>query len=425
MTQILLSEREFFESHSRRVNRIIDLILFVAVLVPVSFIVLTLAGIWAVPHTYSFALLLITLASAFILLLMNKFISNYKIPMFFGLLACSIFIFTIGYKPFIAISLSFAFVPFISCLYLDRKLTNIISVLNLLLTMVCFIFRAKTFNIFFEYKFLEQTAFDWFKSNFFGVAIEYIFVFLLTNALSSSYTLIIQKLIEKQENSEVNNKKQKDIQFEIIEFISKCFNSYNSTNAHHEIHTQLYVELIAKKLKENKLFSEILTDETIELYRQAAFLHDVGAFHVPENILNSSKIYTEEERKIMETHTTEGAKLLEFLPTIGNGNFNKIAAEMALNHHERWDGKGYPNQCKGSEIPLCARIMAAADSLDAMISQRLYKEPVTIEEALNIFQEEKEKQFDPAIVETILGLKKEIEQIDKTFKQEEKISISN
>jgi len=361
MTQILLPEREFFESNAKRVNKIIDLILFVALIVPVSFIVLTLIGVWAVPHTYSFALLLITLASAFILLLMNKFLANYKIPMFFGLLACSIFIFKIGYKPFIAISLSFAFVPFISCLYLNKKLTNVISVLNLLLTMVCFIYRAKNFNIFFEFKFLEQTAFEWFKSNFIGVAIEYIFVFLITNAIISSALAVIQKLIEKQNNSDIDTQKQKDVQYEIIEFISKCFKSYNSINAHHEIHTQIYVELIAKKLKEKELYPDYLTDENIELYRQAAFLHDIGEFHLPEALLNSSKPYTEEERKLMQTHTTEGVKLLESLPHIDNGNFNKIASEIALNHHERWDGTGYPNQYKGSKIPLCARIMTAAD----------------------------------------------------------------
>jgi HD-GYP domain-containing protein (c-di-GMP phosphodiesterase class II) len=126
--------------------------------------------------------------------------------------------------------------------------------------------------------------------------------------------------------------------------------------------------------------------------------------------------YTEEEYEIMKTHPMEGRKLLEGMPLIDDGTFNTTAKEMALYHHELWDGSGYPYGVAGDTIPLCARIMGAADVLDALISPRLYKKPMSVEEAVKFFEEEKGKAFEPCIAEAVISLKNEIITIDRDFK---------
>ena len=104
---------------------------------------------------------------------------------------------------------------------------------------------------------------------------------------------------------------------------------------------------------------------------------------------------------------------------IENGEFNKIAKQMALYHHEKWDGTGYPFGLKGYEIPLCARIMTAADVLDALISQRLYKEPMSIDEAIEVFEKSSGIHFEPAIAQAVIDNKHLITLIDNDFKTSE------
>jgi HD-GYP domain-containing protein (c-di-GMP phosphodiesterase class II) len=121
----------------------------------------------------------------------------------------------------------------------------------------------------------------------------------------------------------------------------------------------------------------------------------------------------------MKAHTTEGYELLNFLPTINDGEFNRIAKEMALCHHEKWDGSGYPNKLKGTDIPLSARILAAADVMDAILSERLYKKPKSIEEAIEIFEDSKGTHFEPCIVKAVINIKDKIAAIDQEFKTSE------
>ena len=121
----------------------------------------------------------------------------------------------------------------------------------------------------------------------------------------------------------------------------------------------------------------------------------------------------------MKSHPEEGRKLLEFLPKIDDGKFNEIAIQMAYCHHEKWNGTGYPRRIAGEDIPLCARIMAAADVLDALISQRLYKDPMSIDDAMKVFEESKGQHFEPCIADAVIACKEEIRKIDAQFKSEE------
>ena len=104
---------------------------------------------------------------------------------------------------------------------------------------------------------------------------------------------------------------------------------------------------------------------------------------------------------------------------INDGRFNEIAKQMAFYHHEKWNGTGYPNGIAGIEIPLCARIMAAADVMDALLSKRLYKEPKSIEEAIEIFENSRDSHFESCIVDAVISAKDIIKEIDNEFKKQE------
>lgn len=127
-------------------------------------------------------------------------------------------------------------------------------------------------------------------------------------------------------------------------------------------------------------------------------LHDVGKIGVPDEILNKPGPLSASEWSIMRTHPELGAKIVE---PIG---FSSATMGVILHHHEKWDGTGYPNRLKGTEIPLPARTFAVADAYDAMTSERPYRAAMTDDEAIRIILDERESSFDPDIVDVFLGL---------------------
>jgi HD-GYP domain-containing protein (c-di-GMP phosphodiesterase class II)/CHASE2 domain-containing sensor protein len=150
------------------------------------------------------------------------------------------------------------------------------------------------------------------------------------------------------------------------------------------------------------------------LIKNAMPLHDIGKIAIPDNILLKPEKLTDEERKIVEMHPVIGAKMLEGSKSI----ILKAAEIIALSHHEKYDGSGYPYGLSGNEIPIYGRIATLSDVFDALTSKRIYKEPVSIEEGFEIINEEKGKIFDPKIVEVFLKAKEEVIEIYNKFKQD-------
>ena len=130
----------------------------------------------------------------------------------------------------------------------------------------------------------------------------------------------------------------------------------------------------------------------------SARFHDVGKIYIPESILNKSGKLTEEEFETVKTHTIEGAKIIDQAISItGGAGFLKSAKLVAVYHHERWDGAGYPYGLREAAIPLHGRLMAVIDVYDALVSRRSYKEPFTHNEAVSIIRDSAGKHFDPLI----------------------------
>lgn len=140
--------------------------------------------------------------------------------------------------------------------------------------------------------------------------------------------------------------------------------------------------------------------EFVDLIRHAAPLHDVGKIGIPDHILRNSGKLKPEEFDLMKLHTTIGAKILSG----SQDPLLKMAESIVLSHHEWWDGSGYPSGLAGASIPFEGRIVALADTLDALLSERPYKRAWTLEAAVDTIKNLKGKQFDPALTDVLMGL---------------------
>jgi putative two-component system response regulator len=148
----------------------------------------------------------------------------------------------------------------------------------------------------------------------------------------------------------------------------------------------------------------------------AAPMHDIGKIGIPDQILLKPSKLTAEEFEIMKTHTTIGAKILEN----SKSDVLKSAQQIAISHHERWDGTGYPQGIAGKGIPLAGRIVALADAFDALTSRRPYKHPYSLEKTINIMMDGRGTQFDPFLLDlfldhldSILIIRNEVQNVDQ------------
>ena len=194
--------------------------------------------------------------------------------------------------------------------------------------------------------------------------------------------------------------------------------SRDSDTGAHVQKTAAYVRIILEGLKRNGYYVEKLTDKYIRDVEMSAPLHDIGKIAVSDTVLNKPGKLTDEEFAIMKTHTTEGRKLIESAISKVEGDvYLKEARNMAGYHHERWDGKGYPEGLHGEVIPLSARVMSVADVFDALVSPRVYKPACPLETALSIIQEGSGTQFDPKVGEVFLESIDEVVKIMNKYKE--------
>jgi response regulator RpfG family c-di-GMP phosphodiesterase len=432
-----VNDDAYFLENVVDVNKKVKNIFIGTIFVPITFIVLTIAGLWIVPHSYSLSILLYSLSITAIYILLIKKNVNPLLLMYLGVIFSSMFVFLLSMDGIILISISYSFPPFVACLYYNKRLTRTTTVVCFLLAILSYWMRSFSVDLVTHGLF---TSLQWFTRYVVGLVIEYTFLFVLTTYMSARIHNTLEKLIQsmaatddaysklkertveiEKVNAELQetNERLDETQFKIIQFVAQCLGSHDLFTGRHVIHTQKYVEVICNELVRMGYYTEELTKKNIQLFVNAAFLHDIGKIHVPEGILNKIGKFTEEEFAMMKCHPEEGKKLLEFLPQIEDGRFNEIAKEMTYCHHEKWDGTGYPRGLVGENIPLCARIMAAADVLDALISQRLYKEPMTIDETMDVFEKSKGMHFEPCIADAVINSRKLIAIIDHDFKVSE------
>ena len=204
----------------------------------------------------------------------------------------------------------------------------------------------------------------------------------------------------------------------IITMADMVENRDSDTGAHIQ-KTAAYVRIILESLKRKGYYVNKITSNYISDVEMSAPLHDVGKINISDAVLNKPGKLTDEEYEIMKTHTTAGKKIIEkAINTLQGENYLKEARNMAAYHHERWDGKGYPEKLHGEVIPLSARVMAVADVFDALASPRVYKPAFPFEKAVGIIQEGSGTQFDPKVVEAFTDSLDEVKEVLKKYTQD-------
>lgn len=186
----------------------------------------------------------------------------------------------------------------------------------------------------------------------------------------------------------------------------------DADTGNHIRRTQRYVRRLAEHLSDHDDFVAQLDIPTIELLFKTAPLHDIGKVGLPDRILLKPARLTPQEFEEMTLHTTYGHDaIMRAEDVFGHTPFLRLAGEIALNHHERWNGTGYPNGLEGDDIPLAARLMAVADVYDALISHRVYKPARSHDEALEAIREGSGNHFDPRIADAFLDVADDVQLI--------------
>ncbi len=202
----------------------------------------------------------------------------------------------------------------------------------------------------------------------------------------------------------------------LIMVLADIVESRDQCTGDHVRKTAAYAEIIMNEMKKKGIHTDVLTSEFMSNVVNSAPLHDVGKIHVPDAVLNKPGRLTDEEFELMKKHTIAGGDIIkQAIEKVPESAYLNEAYNLAMYHHEKWDGSGYPHGISGEEIPLSARIMAIADVFDALVSKRSYKEAFSFEKAMDIIIEGKGKHFDPTIVDIFVGASDEARKIAEDF----------
>lgn len=203
--------------------------------------------------------------------------------------------------------------------------------------------------------------------------------------LSQQKDLLEKNLLERNRQLETSH-------VEMLTRLAKAAEYRDDENDEHIWRVAKTAALLAQELK--------LPQDHCDLIMRAARLHDVGKIAMPDGILFKPIPLTKAEFEVIKTHTTLGAQILSG----GHSPLMKMAELIALTHHERWDGSGYPQGLKGEAIPVEGRILALADTFDVLTHDRSYRRAMSIEEAADEIKKERGKQFDPKVVDAFVNL---------------------
>jgi putative nucleotidyltransferase with HDIG domain len=208
------------------------------------------------------------------------------------------------------------------------------------------------------------------------------FTYLFTYFLITFISVALMKKVQKV----------KEDHLELINALSNALDSRDTYTKNHSENVAKYAVEIAEKMK--------LKKDLCNVIRTGGLLHDIGKIGIPEYIMIKPGKLTDYEYNTIKTHPTIGYEMIKHISTFKENG----VLDIVLYHHERYDGKGYPKGLKGNEIPLVARIVAVADTFDAMSSKRVYRNELDLDHVLNEIRNNKGTQFDPEIVDVFLSL---------------------
>jgi len=217
-----------------------------------------------------------------------------------------------------------------------------------------------------------------------------------------AHHLHINELIKER------TKKVELLQNGIVSVLANMVESRNEITGRHIEFTSMYVKILIEAMLEKGVYAEEMQDWGLDVLVSSSRMHDIGKITVPDLILNKPGKFTEEEFTAMKKHVSAGEQIIDKIAAQTNmtdDTFLRSAKLAAGHHHEKWNGTGYPRGLKENDISLQGRIIAVADVYDALVSDRLYKQAFSDEEAVDIIAASSGKHFDPKIIEVFLEVK--------------------
>lgn len=209
--------------------------------------------------------------------------------------------------------------------------------------------------------------------------------------------MVMNQIMEKENDNKL-----------MIEILSNIVEFRNGESGLHVLHIRVLTEIILKWLIDNSEYG--LSEDDIYLICNASALHDIGKISIASEILNKPGRLTDEEFKIMKGHALEGARLLQDIPMRENEPLIQLGYQICRWHHERFDGRGYPDGLKGEEIPIAAQVVALADVYDALTSKRVYKPAFSHEKAVDMILNGECGVFNPVLLTCLKELSETLEE---------------
>ena len=214
--------------------------------------------------------------------------------------------------------------------------------------------------------------------------------------------VVYDQVYEKEENNNI-----------MIQIMSNILGSRNSESREHILHIKTVTELMLRQLvKITDAYP--MTEVDIALITTASSLHDIGKIYIPEEILNKPGRLTDEEFKIMKTHSELGAEIIQNMNFPKDNPLVHTSWEICRWHHERYDGKGYPDGLKGEEIPISAQVVAIADVYDALVGKRVYKKAFSHETAIHMILNGECGAFNPLLLECLTDIQNRLKEETKS-----------
>ena len=266
----------------------------------------------------------------------------------------------------------------------------------------------------------EERCFDYGVSDFIRKPFNEILVKLRVGNIIDLYTykntledkVKEQTKILKDQNAQLKEQtiRLAESNQKIIDMLGTVVESRNLESGQHIKRVKSYTKILAEEMMQS--FPEYgITEHDIEVMVLASALHDVGKISIPDNILLKPGRLTTEEFEIMKEHTTRGCVLLDNIQGAWDDEYAKVSYEICRHHHEKYDGKGYPDGLKGDEIPISAQIVSVADVYDALVNERVYKNAFSKEKAYDMITGGECGQFSPKLMKSFEKVRNEFEAV--------------
>ncbi|MGN0413204.1 MAG: HD domain-containing phosphohydrolase [Lachnospiraceae bacterium] len=205
----------------------------------------------------------------------------------------------------------------------------------------------------------------------------------------------------------------------VIDILGTVVEYRNLESGQHIERVKGYTRILADRLRQD--YPEYgLTEEQVNIIASASALHDIGKIAIPDSILLKPGRLTNEEFEYMKSHTTKGGEILNSIKNVWDEEYGKVSYEICRYHHERYDGRGYPDGLKGENIPLPAQIVSIADVYDALVNERVYKSAYSKEKAFQMIMTGECGVFSPKILDCFWNVRREFEKLAGPTQGDEK-----